>query len=148
MNIEEVRARIHEIGIIPGIRTASGQDAHFAADAVSSGGIPIVEITMTIPGAIDTIPYLAHHIPNVLIGAGTVLDTETARKCLDAGAGFLTGPCLDASVIDLAKKQNVVMIAGALKPTEVFTAWRAGADFIKVFPCSQMGGEPYIKALK
>jgi 2-dehydro-3-deoxyphosphogluconate aldolase/(4S)-4-hydroxy-2-oxoglutarate aldolase len=148
MKKEEVLARIYEIGIIPGIRTASGEDAHFAADAVSSGGIPIVEITMTIPGAIDTIAYLAKHIPEVLIGAGTVLDPETARKCLDAGAGFLTGPCVDVSVIELARKQNVVMLAGALTPSEVHTAWSAGADLIKVFPCAQVGGDSYIRALK
>jgi 2-dehydro-3-deoxyphosphogluconate aldolase / (4S)-4-hydroxy-2-oxoglutarate aldolase len=148
MKTEDVLSRIHEIGIIPGIRTSSGQDAHFAADAVASGGIPIVEITMTIPGAIDTIAYLAQHIPGVLIGAGTVLDVETARKCLDAGAQFLTGPCVDVSVIELAKKQSVVMIAGALTPTEIHDAWKAGADLIKVFPCAQMGGDSYIRALK
>ena len=148
MNIEEVRARIHEIGIIPGIRTASAEDAHFAADAVASGGIPIVEITMTIPGAIDMIAYLAKHIPGVLIGAGTVLDTETARRCLDAGAGFLTAPCLDIPVIEMAKKHNVAMLAGALTPSEIHTAWRAGADFVKVFPCAQVGGDSYIRALK
>jgi 2-dehydro-3-deoxyphosphogluconate aldolase/(4S)-4-hydroxy-2-oxoglutarate aldolase len=148
MNKEAVLARIHEIGIIPGIRTASGEDAHFAADAVSSGGIPIVEITMTIPGALDIIAYLAHHIPEVLIGAGTVLDPETARKCLDAGAGFLTGPCLDVSVIELARKQNVAMLAGALTPSEIHDAWSSGADMIKVFPCAQMGGDAYIRALK
>jgi 2-dehydro-3-deoxyphosphogluconate aldolase/(4S)-4-hydroxy-2-oxoglutarate aldolase len=107
-----------------------------------------VEITMTIPGAIDTIAYLAKHIPEVLIGAGTVLDPETARKCLDAGAGFLTGPCVDVSVIELARKQNVVMLAGALTPSEVHTAWSAGADLIKVFPCAQVGGDSYIRALK
>jgi 2-dehydro-3-deoxyphosphogluconate aldolase/(4S)-4-hydroxy-2-oxoglutarate aldolase len=148
MNKEAVLTRIHEIGIIPGIRTASGEDAHFAAEAVCSGGIPIVEITMTIPGAIDIIAYLANHIPKVLIGAGTVLDPETARKCLDAGANFLTGPCLDISVIELAKKKNVAMLAGALTPSEIHDAWRAGADMVKVFPCSQMGGDAYIRALK
>src|SRR5271170_5806953 len=132
MNIAEVRARIHEIGIIPGIRTASAEDAHFAADTVASGGIPIVEITMTIPGAIDMIAYLAKHIPDVLVGAGTVLDTETAQRCLDAGAGFLTAPCLDVSVIEMAKKHNVAMLAGALTPSEIHTAWKAGADFVKV----------------
>jgi len=148
MNKEAVLSRIHEIGIIPGIRTASSEDAHFAADAVSSGGIPIVEITMTIPGALDMIAYLANHIPEVLIGAGTVLDTETARRCLDAGAGFLTGPCLDVSVIELARKQNVAMLAGALTPSEINDAWRSGADMIKVFPCAQVGGDAYIRALK
>jgi 2-dehydro-3-deoxyphosphogluconate aldolase/(4S)-4-hydroxy-2-oxoglutarate aldolase len=148
MNIDEVCSRIHEIGIIPGIRTASAQDAHFAADTVASGGIPIVEITMTIPGAIEVIAYLSKHIPGVLVGAGTVLDAETARKCVDAGAAFLTGPCLDVEVIEVAKKQNVPMLAGALTPSEIHEAWKAGADFIKVFPCSLMGGDSYIRALK
>ena len=148
MNKEAVLSRINEIGIVPGIRTVSAEDAHFAADAVSSGGIPIVEITMTIPGAIDMIAYLAKHIPEVLIGAGTVLDTETARRCLDAGAGFLTGPCLDVSVIELARKHNVAMLAGALTPSEIHSAWQAGADMIKVFPCAQVGGDTYIRALK
>jgi 2-dehydro-3-deoxyphosphogluconate aldolase / (4S)-4-hydroxy-2-oxoglutarate aldolase len=148
MTIDEVRSRIHEIGIIPGIRTASAQDAHFAADAVASGGIPIVEITLTIPGAIEVIAYLSKHIPGVLVGAGTVLDAETARRCVDAGAAFLTGPCLDVPVIEVAKKQNVTMLAGALTPSEIHEAWKAGADFIKVFPCSLVGGDSYIRALK
>jgi 2-dehydro-3-deoxyphosphogluconate aldolase/(4S)-4-hydroxy-2-oxoglutarate aldolase len=148
MNIDEVRARIHEIGIIPGVRTASAEDAHFAADAVAGAGIPIVEITMTIPGAIDMIAYLTKHIPGVLVGAGTVLDAEIARKCIDAGAGFLTGPCLDLPVIEVAKKQNIAMLAGALTPSEIHAAWDAGADFIKVFPCSALGGPSYIRALK
>ena len=117
-------------------------EAHGVIDVVLS------LIHISIPGAIDTIAYLAKHIPEVLIGAGTVLDPETARKCLDAGAGFLTGPCVDVSVIELARKQNVVMLAGALTPSEVHTAWSAGADLIKVFPCAQVGGDSYIRALK
>jgi len=148
MNPDEVRARINEIGIIPAIRTASEEDARFAVEAVSSGGIPIVEITMTIPGAIAVIAHLTKHMPNTLIGAGTVLDTETARRCLDAGAQFLTAPCLDVPVVELAKKENVVMLAGALTPSEVHKASSAGADFIKIFPCSQVGGDSYIRALR
>jgi 2-dehydro-3-deoxyphosphogluconate aldolase / (4S)-4-hydroxy-2-oxoglutarate aldolase len=148
MNPDEVRARINEIGIIPAIRTASEEDARFAVEAVSSGGIPIVEITMTIPGAIEVIAHLTKYMPNTLIGAGTVLDTETARRCLDAGAQFLTAPCLDVPVVELAKKENVVMLAGALTPSEVHKASSAGADFIKIFPCSQVGGDSYIRALR
>jgi 2-dehydro-3-deoxyphosphogluconate aldolase/(4S)-4-hydroxy-2-oxoglutarate aldolase len=148
MNKEEVRARIEEIGIIPAVRTASAEEARFAAEAVSSGGIPIVEITMTIPGALDVIAHLAKNTPDVLIGAGTILDTETARRCLDAGAHFLTDPGLDLPTIELANKQNVLVLAGALTPTEVITAWKAGADFVKVFPCAPVGGELYIRALK
>jgi 2-dehydro-3-deoxyphosphogluconate aldolase/(4S)-4-hydroxy-2-oxoglutarate aldolase len=148
MKPDEVRARINEIGIIPGIRTASEEDARFAVEAVSSGGIPLVEITMTIPGAIEVIAHLAKHMPTTLIGAGTVLDTETARRCLDAGAQFLTAPCLDLPVIELAKRENVIMLAGALTPSEVHEAWSAGADFVKIFPCSQVGGDSYIRALR
>jgi 2-dehydro-3-deoxyphosphogluconate aldolase/(4S)-4-hydroxy-2-oxoglutarate aldolase len=107
-----------------------------------------VEITMTIPGAIEVIAHLAKHMPTTLIGAGTVLDTETARRCLDAGAQFLTAPCLDLPVIELAKRENVIMLAGALTPSEVHEAWSAGADFVKIFPCSQVGGDSYIRALR
>jgi 2-dehydro-3-deoxyphosphogluconate aldolase/(4S)-4-hydroxy-2-oxoglutarate aldolase len=115
---------------------------------VASGGIAIVEITTTTPGATHLISFLAKHTPDVLIGAGTVLDAETARKCLDAGAHFLTGPSVDVATIELAHKQNVLMIAGALTPTEVVTAWKSGADMVKVFPCAPVGGEAYIRALK
>ena len=148
MNKEAVRARIEEIGIIPAIRTASAEEARFAAEAVSSGGIPIVEITMTIPGALDVIAHLAKSMPEVIIGAGTILDTDTAHRCLDAGAHFLTDPGFELATIELAKKENVLMLAGALTPTEVITAWKAGADFIKIFPCAPVGGDLYIRALK
>jgi 2-dehydro-3-deoxyphosphogluconate aldolase / (4S)-4-hydroxy-2-oxoglutarate aldolase len=148
MNKQEVRARIEEIGIIPAVRAASNEDASFAAEAVASGGIPIVEITLTTPGAIDLISHLAKFHSNVLVGAGTILDSETAKRCLDAGAQFLTDPCLDLKLIELALRQDVVVLAGALTPTEVLTAWKAGSDFVKVFPCAQVGGDAYIRALK
>jgi len=148
MNKEVIRARIEEIGIIPAIRTASAEEARFAAEAVTSGGIPIVEITMTIPGALEVITQLAKSLPELTIGAGTILDTQTARRCLDAGAHFLTDPGFDAATIELATKENVLMLAGALTPTEVINAWKAGADFIKVFPCAPVGGDLYIRALK
>src|SRR5579862_8507473 len=148
MKREEVRARIEEIGIVPAVRTASAEEAQFAAETVAKAGIPIVEITMTIPGAIGVISHLAKHTPDVLIGAGTVLDTETAHACLNAGAHFLTGPGLELSTIQLARNQDVVILAGALTPTEVIAAWKAGADFVKVFPCAPVGGDAYIRALK
>jgi 2-dehydro-3-deoxyphosphogluconate aldolase/(4S)-4-hydroxy-2-oxoglutarate aldolase len=148
MNKQEVRTRIEEIGIIPAVRAATEDDASFAAEAVASGGIPIVEITMTTPGAIGLISHLAKFHSNVLVGAGTILDLETAKRCLDAGAQFLTDPCLDVKLIELALKQDVVVLAGALTPTEVLTAWKAGSDFVKVFPCAQVGGDAYIRALK
>jgi 2-dehydro-3-deoxyphosphogluconate aldolase/(4S)-4-hydroxy-2-oxoglutarate aldolase len=148
MNKEQVRARIQEIGIIPGIRVSSPEDALFAAEAVASGGIPIVEVTMTVPGAIDVISHLVRSGAELIVGAGTVWDTEMARRCLDAGAQFLTSTGLDIQTVEFAARENVIIFPGALTPSEVMMAWKAGADFVKVFPCSQLGGAPYIKALK
>jgi 2-dehydro-3-deoxyphosphogluconate aldolase/(4S)-4-hydroxy-2-oxoglutarate aldolase len=148
MTREEVRARIAEVGIVPGIRVSSPQDALFAAQAVASGGIPIVEITMTVPGALDVISHLVENEPGFIVGAGTVWDVETARRCLDAGARFLTTTGLDLKTVEFAAQQKVVIFPGALTPTEVMMAWKADVDFVKIFPCSQMGGAPYIKALK
>jgi 2-dehydro-3-deoxyphosphogluconate aldolase / (4S)-4-hydroxy-2-oxoglutarate aldolase len=148
MKREEVRARIEEIGIVPAVRFRSAEDARFATQAISHGGIPIVEITMTVPGAIELIADLAQNSPEVIVGAGTIFDTETARRCLDAGAKFLTSPGLDVQLVEFAIKKEIVVLAGALTPTEVTMAWKAGADFVKIFPCSQVGGDNYIKALK
>lgn len=148
MKKEEVRARIEAIGIVPAVRFRSTEDARFATEAVSHGGIPIVEITMTVPGAIDLISDLARNMPEVIVGAGTLFDRETANRCLDAGAKFLTSPGFDPQIVEFAVKKGVVVLAGALTPTEVTMAWKAGADFVKVFPCSQVGGDTYIKALR
>jgi 2-dehydro-3-deoxyphosphogluconate aldolase / (4S)-4-hydroxy-2-oxoglutarate aldolase len=148
MNKKEVCSLIQEIGIVPAIRVSSAEDAHFAAEAVSRGGVPIVEITMTVDGAIDLISHLVRYHPKMIVGAGTIMHNEMARKCVDAGASFLTSPGLDQSLIEFATKKDVAVLAGALTPTEVITAWRAGSDFVKVFPCAQVGGESYIKALK
>jgi 2-dehydro-3-deoxyphosphogluconate aldolase / (4S)-4-hydroxy-2-oxoglutarate aldolase len=148
MEKAEVRARIEAIGIIPAVRVYSAEDARFAAEAVSLGGIPIVEITMTVPGALHVISDLVKHAPDMVVGAGSVLDADTAWHCLDSGARFLTTDALDLSVVSFAVKQNVVVFPGALTPTEVLTAWKAGSDFVKVVPCAQVGGDSYIKALK
>jgi 2-dehydro-3-deoxyphosphogluconate aldolase/(4S)-4-hydroxy-2-oxoglutarate aldolase len=148
MNKEEVHAKIMEIGILPGVRTSSAAEARFAAETIAKAGIPIVEITMTVPGAIEVISHLVHNLPEVIVGAGTVLDIETAQLCLKAGAKFLTSPGLDLEIVQFARKENVLMMAGALTPTEVIMAWRAGSDFVKIFPCAQVGGDSYIKALK
>ncbi len=148
MDRQEVRARIEEIGIVPAIRVSSPEEARFAAAAVSSGGIPIVEITMTVPEACELIQDMVTNVPGVIVGGGTVLDPETARRCLDAGAHFLTSPGLDLGIVELASKANIVTMPGALTPTEVTAAWRAGVDFIKIFPCAQAGGASYIRALK
>jgi 2-dehydro-3-deoxyphosphogluconate aldolase/(4S)-4-hydroxy-2-oxoglutarate aldolase len=148
MDKEHVRSTINEVGILPAIRVASAENARFAAEIVAQAGIPIVEITMTTPGAVEVIADLVHNLPHVIVGAGTILDAETARACLKAGAHFLTSPGLDAEIVQFARKENVLMMAGALTPTEVVAAYKAGSDFVKVFPCSQVGGDSYIRALK
>ena len=148
MKKADVRARIEEIGIVPGIRVSSPEQAYFAAEMLARAGIPVAEITMTIPGAVDVIAQIAKSHPNLVVGAGTVLDAETAHRCLDAGAKFLTSPGFIPDVVAFALKHGVVVFPGALTPTEVITAWKAGADFVKVFPCAPVGGVHYIKSLK
>src|SRR2546423_3926387 len=149
MNKQKVRDRIAEIGIVPVVRASSSREALIAAEAVCQGGIPIVEITMTVPGAVEVIRELRKSSASeVLIGAGTVLDPETARRCLDAGAQFLVSPGLNLQTVELAVREKILIMAGALTPTEVITAWNAGSDFVKIFPCGQVGGAKYIKALK
>ena len=148
MNKQAVRARLEEIGIIPAVRTASAEEARFAAETVSRAGIPIVEITMTVPGALDVIADLARAMPDLVVGAGTALDVEVAPRCVDAGARFVTSPGLDLRVVRFAIEHDVLVLPGALTPSEVMMAWQAGADLIKVFPCAQLGGASYIKALK
>jgi 2-dehydro-3-deoxyphosphogluconate aldolase/(4S)-4-hydroxy-2-oxoglutarate aldolase len=145
---EEVLAKIHEIGIMPGIRTSSAEDGRFAAEAIAQGGIPIVEITMTVPKAIDVISDMVRNSPNLIVGAGTVLDIETARRCIAAGAGFLTSPGLNLKIVEFAVKENILIIAGVMTPTEVIDAWQAGSELVKVFPCAPIGGPAYIRALK
>jgi len=147
MNKDEVCSRIREIAIIPAIRVLSGDDAHFAAEAVMHGGIPIVEITMTVPGALELMAHLIHSDPKVIVGAGSVLDTKTARLCVGAGASFITSPSFNPAIVEFAAKEGVAVLPGALTPTEVVAAWSAGADLIKVFPCGPVGGDRYIKAM-
>jgi len=140
---------IREIGIIPVVRAKSADEARAACDAVSAGGIPIVEITMTVPGALDVIARLACEFGDeILVGAGTVLDAEAARACVAAGAKFLVSPGLDVATVEFANQHGVLMMPGALTPTEVVTAWKAGSDVVKIFPCGNVGGPKYIKALK
>ena len=148
MTRAEVRARIEEIGILPAIRVSSSADALFGAETAYHAGIPVAEITMTTPGAIEVISRLAKDLPNMIVGAGTVLDADTARRCLDAGAKFLTSTGFVLEVVEVALKNDVVVFPGALTPTEVIAAWRSGSDFVKVFPCSANGGHSYIRALK
>ena len=149
MNKQKVHDRIAEIGVVPVVRASSSREALIAAEAVCQGGIPIVEITMTVPGAVEVIRELSKSSgAEVLIGAGTVLDPDTARRCLDAGAQFLVSPGLNLPTVELAVREKMLIMAGALTPTEVITAWNAGSDFVKIFPCGQVGGAKYIKALK
>lgn len=148
MTKQEVRVLIERVGIVPVIRASSAQEARFAAEAVWHGGIPIVEITMTVPGALEVIAELVRTAPEILVGAGTVLDEEAARKCADAGAKFLVSPGFDAPTVAAARQMDLLIMAGALTPGEVMAAAKAGADFVKVFPCGSVGGPDYIKALR
>jgi 2-dehydro-3-deoxyphosphogluconate aldolase/(4S)-4-hydroxy-2-oxoglutarate aldolase len=148
MKKEEVHARIEEIGIVPAVRVSSSEDARFAADAVSRGGIPIVEIAMTVPGALEVISHFVRTTPEMIVGAGSILDMETARRCVDAGAHFLTTDGLVLKIVEFAVKEHVVVFPGVLTPTEVITAWEAGSDFVKVVPCASVGGDSYIRSVK
>ena len=147
-NKHGVRARIEEIGIIPAVRTSSADEARFAAETVSQAGISLVEVTMTVPGALKVIADLVRKMPALFVGAGTVLDIDVARQCVDAGAKFVTSPGFDLRVVEFAIKEDVLVLPGALTPTEVMAAWQAGADLVKVFPCAQLGGASYIRALR
>ncbi len=148
MTQEDAWAHIEETGIIPAVRAASVEEALFAAKAALRGGIGVVELTMTTPGALEAIRELALTGPELTVGGGTVLDVRTARMCLDAGARFITSPGLDAEILDFGKEAGVLTIPGAMTPTEVVAALKAGAHFVKVFPCSLVGGANYIRALK
>src|SRR5258708_327830 len=141
--------RIRGVGIIPVVRAQSGDEALAAVDAICAGGIPILEITMTVPGAVKIIKELTKRLGDeALIGAGTVLDSETARQCIDAGARFVVSPSLDVPTIDACRSLRVPVFPGAMTPTEVVTAWKAGADAVKVFPANAVGGATYVKSLR
>jgi 2-dehydro-3-deoxyphosphogluconate aldolase/(4S)-4-hydroxy-2-oxoglutarate aldolase len=150
MDKNAVRERILGVGIVPVVRASSSAEARTAAEAVCKGGIPIVEITMTVPGAVEVIRELAKQFSpdQLLVGAGTVLNPEQAQRCLDAGAQFLVSPGFNAKTVALAIAERRLIMAGALTPTEVISAWEAGSDFVKVFPAGNVGGPKYIKALK
>jgi len=149
MKKEEIRDRIIDIGIVPVLRVSSSEFALTAAEAVLAGGIPIVEVTLTVPKAFDVIRELvASMSSDVIVGAGTVLDAEAAQQCLDAGAEFLVSPIFDLETVKLANSAGKLMMAGALTPSEIFNAWSRGSDFVKVFPCGNVGGPKYIQALR
>lgn len=150
MKSTDIRERIEEIGIVPSIRPAvpraARDEARFAAEALNSAGIPVAEINMTSPAAMDVITDVARDFPDMIIGADLV-DLESAHRCVDAGAKFLTSPGLVPGLIEFALTHDVLTFPGVLTPSEVIAAWKAGADLVKVFPCSQLGGAAYIKAL-
>jgi 2-dehydro-3-deoxyphosphogluconate aldolase/(4S)-4-hydroxy-2-oxoglutarate aldolase len=144
-----VLKRIEEVGVIPVVRVASAEEAIAAAELIREGGIAILEITLTVPGAIAVIGKLSKRYGDeVLVGAGTVLGAEAARGCIGAGAQFIVSPALNIATIELCKRQRIAVFPGALTPTEVVSAWQAGADAVKVFPCSAVGGPSYLRALK
>jgi 2-dehydro-3-deoxyphosphogluconate aldolase / (4S)-4-hydroxy-2-oxoglutarate aldolase len=141
--------RIRDLGIVPIVRTTDAESAIRSVEAICEGGIPCAEITMTVDGAIRALERVAAKFGDkILLGAGTVLDPETARACMLAGAEFFVTPCLNPSTIEMAKRYSKAIFPGALTPTEIMAAWQAGADAIKVFPCSALGGAKYIKALR
>ncbi|MGA2327253.1 MAG: bifunctional 4-hydroxy-2-oxoglutarate aldolase/2-dehydro-3-deoxy-phosphogluconate aldolase [Bryobacteraceae bacterium] len=145
----QILAFITDIGIVPVVRAASAESALKAVEAIYNGGIRAAEITMTVPGAIRALEKAADAFGDRLVlGAGTVLDPETARACMLAGAEFFVSPNLKLATIEMVKRYSKVVIPGALTPTEVLTAWEAGADIVKIFPCGNVGGAKYIKALK
>jgi 2-dehydro-3-deoxyphosphogluconate aldolase/(4S)-4-hydroxy-2-oxoglutarate aldolase len=148
LNREEIRKQIREFGLIPSIRVDSAESAIFAAENVAAGGIPLVEITATIPNSDQVIRDLTRRFPTLIVGAEVISGLDQARRELDAGAMFLTGPGFDPEVTGYCVEEEIVVIPGALTPTEVMHAYNAGADFVKVFPCSYVGGENYIRALK
>jgi 2-dehydro-3-deoxyphosphogluconate aldolase/(4S)-4-hydroxy-2-oxoglutarate aldolase len=149
MKKEDVLKRIHEIGLLPVLRANSVSEALALAAAIEAGGVTALEVTMTVPGAIEVIRQLVRETQGrILIGAGTVLDPETARACMMAGAEFIVSPSLNVRTIEMCRRYSVPVMPGALTPTEVVTAWEAGADVVKVFPCSALGGAKYLKALK
>jgi len=148
MNKSEVIQTIRDIGVIPVVRAESTDLAIQVVEAIQAGGLDVLEVTMTVPGAIDVIAKLASTLNECVIGAGTVLDPETARKCIDAGAQFIVSPALNLETIACCRELDVAVMPGALTPTEIVSAWQAGADFVKVFPAGAMGGASYIKSLK
>lgn len=148
MSWQEVWERIEDVGIIPAIRVSEAADALMAAEAVASGGIPIVEVTMTVTDALFVMTSLKKHRPGMLVGAGTVLDVESAVRCLDAGADFLTSPGLDLEIVEFAAKRGVFVFPGAMTPSDVMAARKAGVKCVKIFPCSFLGGPLYVKALQ
>ena len=149
MTKSEILQRIRDIGIVPVVRASTADEAIQVVEAIRAGGVSLLEITMTVPGAVQVIETLTRKFGDeAIVGAGTVLDAQTASACIAAGARFIVSPALNLETIVFCREREVAVMPGALTPTEIVTAWHAGADFVKVFPCSAMGGASYIKSLK
>ncbi len=149
MDKKKIVEQIESLGLVPVVRASSADEAMQAIDAIRAGGVNVLEITMTVPGAVRVIEKVADKYgSDVLVGAGTVLDPETARACLLAGAQFIVSPALNLATIELCHRYSAPIAPGVLTPTEVITAWSAGVDFVKVFPCGSVGGASYVKNLK
>lgn len=144
----EVLKQIHRTGLMPVLRAENEYQALKAAEAMFAGGLNILELTLTVPGAVHLFGKIHREHPDILLGAGTVLDPETARICILEGAHFIVSPALNLKTVEMCQRYSTVMIPGALTPTEIVTAWQAGADIIKIFPANAMGGASYLKSLK
>jgi 2-dehydro-3-deoxyphosphogluconate aldolase/(4S)-4-hydroxy-2-oxoglutarate aldolase len=149
MTVDDIKKQLESVGLVPVLRARSVAEAHALVDAILAGGVTVIEVTMTVPGAIAMLRDLKGKYGNeLLLGSGTVTSAEQARATIEAGAEFVVSPSLHPEVIAETKTLGKVSIPGALTPTEVITAWEAGADYVKVFPCSAVGGPSYLKALK
>ena len=144
----DVLNTMRSVGLVPVLRAESEDQALALAEAIAAGGVNVLEVTMTVPGAVRVMARLAKERPDILVGAGTVLDPETARICMLEGAQFIVSPALNVKTVELCNRYSIAVLPGALTPTEVVTAWQAGADVIKVFPANAMGGAKYLKSLK
>lgn len=148
MNKAEVTSRVVEGGVIPVIRASSKTEARSVIEAIAAGGVTTIEVTMTVPRAVELISELSRDRGDLLLGAGSVLEPETARECIAAGARFIVSPATNFDTIEYCNESDIVVMPGALTPTEVVNAWDAGADFVKVFPADSMGGAKYLRSLK
>jgi 2-dehydro-3-deoxyphosphogluconate aldolase/(4S)-4-hydroxy-2-oxoglutarate aldolase len=148
MHSKEVSKRINDIGIVPCARVQSPDHVRFAAETLRAAAIPVLEVPLTVPKALEVIEELAKRFPDLIVGTGTVLDAASAQRCVDAGARFITSPGLALGVVACARRADVCVFPGALTPSEVIAAWQAGADFVKIFPAATAGGPNYIRALE
>lgn len=144
----EVLFHMRKTGLVPVLRADSEETALRLVEAMAAGGVDVVEVTMTVPGALPLLRRLGHEFPAMLLGAGTVLDPETARLCILEGAQFIVSPALNIKTIELCQRYSVAVLPGALTPTEVVNAWQAGADVVKLFPANSMGGASYLRSLR